>query len=83
MKVLYFAWVREKTGTADEEFALPGGVGDIDTLVEYLKARGGGFADAFADMGHVRTALNMEYVDGAAKINDGDEVAFFPPVTGG
>jgi len=83
LKILYFAWLKEKTGVAEEDCALPDGVADVAALVEWLTARGGGFADAFSDPSIVRVAVNQEHVATDHPLADGDEVAFFPPVTGG
>lgn len=83
MKVLYFAWLKEKTGVGEEDMVLPDGVRDVSALVAVLKERGGGYADAFADEAVVRVAVNMEHVETSHTLSDDDEVAFFPPVTGG
>lgn len=83
MKILYFAWLKEKTGVAEEDFALPGGVATVADLIAHLKMRGDGFAEAFADQAIVRVAVNQEHVGTDQALADGDEVAFFPPVTGG
>lgn len=83
MKVLYFAWLKEKTGVGEEDMPVPEGVGDVRALVDWLKGRSDGFAQAFADEGVVRCAVNHEHVDMNHPITDSDEVAFFPPVTGG
>ncbi len=83
MKVLYFAWLRQKVGRGEESVELPGTVRTIGDLVVWLAARGGGYADAFADLKRVRAALNQERVDFTTPVKAGDEVAFFPPVTGG
>ena len=83
MNVLYFAWVRQKIGAGDEQIALPQGVATVRALAEHLAQRGGGYADAFADLTRLRAAVNREHVTFDAPIADGDEVAFFPPVTGG
>lgn len=83
MKILYFAWMRGKTGISEEDVAPPAEVTDVAGLVEWLKSRGPGFEDAFSDMKVVRAAVNQEFVDLDAMVVDGDEVAFFPPVTGG
>ena len=83
MKVLYFAWLKEKTSLAQEELTLPTGVNDVEGLIDFLKNRGGGFSDAFADPAMVRVAVNMEHVQTSHPLNDSDEIAFFPPITGG
>ncbi len=83
MKVLYFAWLRLRTGVGEEELALPQGVGTVAELVDWLKTRGPGYAKAFQEMGAVRVAVNQEYVPFDHPLAEGDEVAFFPPVTGG
>ncbi|MBD3660846.1 MAG: molybdopterin converting factor subunit 1 [Arenibacter algicola] len=83
MKILYFAWLKEKTGVGEEDIALPEGVGNVHDLVAWLKGRGDGFADAFSDEAIVRVAVNHEHVTLDHAVVDGDEVAFFPPVTGG
>lgn len=83
MKILYFAWLKEKTGVGEEDVSLPEGVGDVQGLIAWLKARGDGFAEAFADEAIVRVAVNLDHVDTKHPLQDSDEVAFFPPVTGG
>ena len=83
MKILYFAWLREKTGVAEEEVSPPDSVTDVRGLVEWLRRRGGGYAEAFADLGPVRVAVNLEHVTMDQAVEPDDEVAFFPPVTGG
>ncbi|MBI3445128.1 MAG: molybdopterin converting factor subunit 1 [Magnetospirillum sp.] len=83
MKVLYFAWLRAKTGIGEEEIALPSEVVTIAQLVELLKGRSPGHAAAFAEMAVVRVAVNQDYVGLDSPVTTGDEVAFFPPVTGG
>lgn len=83
MKILYFAWMRGKTGIGEEEVSPPAGVTDVAGLVAWLKTRGPGFEEAFADMKVVRAAVNQEFVALDAPVSTGDEVAFFPPVTGG
>ena len=83
MKVLYFAWMRERTGIAEEDVDLPVGVNDVAGLIEWMKTRGGGFEGAFTEMVVVRTAVNQVHVELSHPLQNGDEVAFFPPVTGG
>jgi len=83
VKVLYFASVREKLGRQAEELELPAGVATIAGLRSHLRARGGVWAEALADAKLLRAALNRDMVPPAAAIGAGDEIAFFPPVTGG
>ncbi len=83
MKILYFAWLREKAGTAEEEVAPPAGVRTVGDLIAWLSARSPGHAAAFADLGTVRCAVNQDFAGPETPVSAGDEVAFFPPVTGG
>jgi molybdopterin synthase sulfur carrier subunit len=83
MKLLYFAWLRTKIGIAEERVELPAGVVTVAALLEWLKSRGPRFADALKDSRVVRVAVNQEYVPPDHPIRPGDEVALFPPVTGG
>ena len=83
MKVLYFAWLRTKAGIGEEEIFPPEEVTSVALLVEWLKSRSAGLTEAFADMKVVRVAVNQDYVGLDAPVKAGDEVAFFPPVTGG
>lgn len=83
MQVLYFAWLRTKTGIGAEDVAPPAGVATVGALVDWLKTRSPGHAEAFADLAIVRCAVNQEHAGLDAPVKAGDEVAFFPPVTGG
>ena len=83
MKVLYFAWLRQRIGAAEEEFELPGEVQTVGDLIAMLTAKGPGYAKGFAEPQVIRAAVNYEYVPFDQKISNSDEVAFFPPVTGG
>jgi len=83
LTILYFAWLRERTGTGQEELALPEGVTTVADLVDHLAARGAGHAAAFRDRRTIRCAVNQEFADPSTPIHPGDEVGFFPPVTGG
>lgn len=83
MKVLYFAWLRSKTGIAEEMIAPPPGVTTVARLIEHLRARGGGFAEALQDLSVVRVAVNQEFAEFDHRVAAGDEIALFPPVTGG
>ena len=81
--ILYFARLREALGTAREEFALPEGVADVAGLRETLVARGGAWAEALGHARRIRAAVNQEMASDGTAVRDGDEIAFFPPVTGG
>jgi len=81
--LLYFARLREALGTAREEIAPPAGVADIRALMAWLAARGGVWQEEFAGCRPLRAAVNQELVGNDAPLRDGDEIAFFPPVTGG
>ncbi len=83
MKVLYFAWLRNKTGTGAETVHPPAEVTDLAGLVEWLKTRSPGHAEALADLATVSFAVNQEFAEVEDKVKSGDEIAFFPPVTGG
>ncbi len=83
MKLLYFAWLKTKIGTGAEEVTPPDGVADVAGLIDWLGTRGAGYADALANPALVRVAVNHEYVGPEHPVTDGDEVALFPPVTGG
>ena len=81
--ILYFAWMREHTGVAEEDLALPDGVTSIGELLPHLISRSPGHATALGNMMTVRVAVNRTYGDLKTAITGGDEIAFFPPVTGG
>jgi sulfur-carrier protein len=83
MKLLYFAWLRARIGQAEEELPLPPEVRDVAGLLLWLKTRGPRYAEALRDLSVVRVAVNQEYVGRDHRVGDGDEVALFPPVTGG
>ncbi len=83
MKLLYFAWIRTKIGLPEEEVALPGHIATVGDLVDWLSARGGNYAAALKDRRVVKVAVNQEYVGWDHPVKIGDEVALFPPVTGG
>jgi molybdopterin converting factor subunit 1 len=83
MRVLYFAWVRQRVGVAEEEVSPPPEVRDVAGLVAWLAERSPGHAAAFAQARQIRAAVNQEFARPDAPVRAGDEVAFFPPVTGG
>lgn len=83
MRVLYFAWVRQKVGLAEEEVAPPAQVRDVAGLMAWLTDRSAGHAAAFADPRQLRAAVNQDFAAPDHPVAAHDEVAFFPPVTGG
>jgi sulfur-carrier protein len=83
VRIIYFAWVREKTGKSEEVVDVPAGVRSVADLVEWLRTRGPEYAEAFARPGVVRAALDKSHVQPSASIAGAREIAFFPPVTGG
>jgi len=83
MKLLYFAWMRQKIGRAEEEVAPPPDVATVAQLVAWLRTQSPAHEAAFADTRLVRCAVNQDFAGPDAPLRPGDEVAFFPPVTGG
>lgn len=83
MRILYFAWLREKVGTGSEEVSPPAEVATVGALMDWLAGLDAAHASAFADRSVVRVAVNQDHAGPEAAVTDADEVAFFPPVTGG
>jgi molybdopterin synthase sulfur carrier subunit len=83
LRLLYFAWVREKTGIDAEDVELPPGITTIAELIAWLRARGPEFDAAFARPEVVRAAIDRTHVRHDARVGGATEIAFFPPVTGG
>ena len=83
IKVLFFANLREKVGTAAEMVDIPDSASTVAGLRLYLMKRGGAWHEVLSDMKVVRVAVNHDMAAANAPLNPGDEVAFFPPVTGG
>ncbi len=83
IRVCYFASLREQLDCAEESIALPAGVVDASGLRTWLSGRGGAWAEALAAGRPVLCAVNQTMVQPDHALADGDEVAFFPPVTGG
>lgn len=83
MKVLYFAWLRERVGIPEEEVEVPAEVRTVSELAAFLRAKGGGHAHAFDNPAVVRAALDRKHVKPDAPLGAAREIAFFPPMTGG
>ena len=83
MRILYFAWVRERVGVAEEEVTPPADVADVAALIDWLATRSDGHRAAFADPARLRAAVVQAFVALDAPVAGAREVAIFPPVTGG
>jgi molybdopterin synthase sulfur carrier subunit len=83
LKLLYFAWVRERIGLMDEEVDLPPTVATVDDLISWLKQRGPEYEHALSEPRAIRVALDRVHSGRDAKIAGAREVALFPPMTGG
>ncbi len=83
VKLVYFAWVRERVGLAEEQVELPEGAQTVLDLVRWLKDRDEGYAAAFANETLVRAAIDHTHVKPGASLDGAREIAFFPPMTGG
>lgn len=83
MKVLYFAWVRERIGCVHETLDPPPEVVTAGDLIRWLATRGSGYAHAFEEPDVIRVAINQVHAAHDAPIAGADEIAFFPPMTGG
>jgi sulfur-carrier protein len=83
VRLVYFAWVRERIGKAEEEVELPGTVATIDDLVRWLKGRGEEYAYAFEHDKVVRAAIDRRHARPDTAVAGAREIAFFPPMTGG
>jgi len=83
VKLLYFAWVRERVGKGEEVVEPPAGVSTVADLMTWLAGRGEEYAFAFENPRIIRAAIDRTHVKASATIAGAREVAFFPPMTGG
>jgi molybdopterin synthase sulfur carrier subunit len=83
MQLLYFGWVRTRIGTGSEEIDLPAEISDVRGLIGWLQSRGQNYLDALQEIDSIRIAVNQELAELDAPITGADEVAVFPPMTGG
>jgi len=83
VRIVYFAWVRERVGKADEELDIPASVTTVGELIAWLSRRGEQYAYAFANPKIIRTAIDKTHVRADVGIGNAREIAFFPPMTGG
>ena len=83
MKVLYFSWIKDKLGKSHEEIQLNNNIKTINDLIILLKQNNENYEDVFKDTSSIKVSINMETARFEDSIHDSDEVAFFPPMTGG
>lgn len=83
IRILYFARLREAFGTSQESVELPAGMATLGDLLDWLRARGGAWAEQLAAGRAYRVAVNQDLAGPEVRLQDDDEVAIFPPVTGG
>ena len=83
MKLLYFAWVRERVGKPEEDVELPAGVATVSDLIDWLQRRGEEYAHAFENPKVIRAAIDRAHVKADTAIAGAREIAFLPPMTGG
>lgn len=84
MKILYFAWLRERLGINEEIVEMPAGVDTVADLLEWLKTRDEVFGDVFSDSAIIQVAVNQKLVrERSAPLDGAQEIALFPPMTGG
>jgi len=83
MKIIYFAWLRDKIGCGQEELALPEGVRTVGQLINWLAGRGPRYDDAFEFVEVIKVVVNQALVQNDHPVTDDDEVIFIPPIAGG
>ena len=82
-RLLYFAWVKDKTGIAAEDVDLPENIDTVAGVIAWLKTRGPQYENAFAQSEAIRAAIDQTHARIDASVASAKEIAFFPPVTGG
>lgn len=83
VKLVYFAWVRERIGVSEETVDLPAEVASVADLLQWLRGRGEGYGEALRHPEAIRVAIDHEHVDHHEKLAGAREIALFPPMTGG
>ena len=83
MKILYFSWIKDKIGKTHENIDIRDNIKTIEDLIAFLKKSNESYEEVFKDISSIKVSINMETANFKDQINNNDEVAFFPPVTGG
>ena len=83
MKILYFSWIKDKIGKTHEDIDIRDNIKTIEELIAFLKKSNESYEEVFKDTSSIKVSINMETANFKDQINNNDEVAFFPPMTGG
>ena len=83
MVIKYFSWIKEHIGKSEEQITIPSGITNVDQLINYLNEKDSKYNLLFEKKELIKIAVNKTYSSFDAKVNNSDEIAFFPPVTGG
>ena len=83
MKILYFSWIKDKIGKSNEEITINENINTVNDLILYLKNVDNNYKEVFDDISSIKISVNLETAGPEAVIKNDDEVAFFPPMTGG
>ena len=83
MVIKYFSWIKEHIGKSEEQITIPSDIINVDQLINYLNERDTKYNLLFEKKELIKIAVNKTYCSVETKISNNDEIAFFPPVTGG
>ncbi len=83
MKILYFSWIKDKIGKDQEDIEIKKDINSISELIDFLRSISSDYKNAFLDINSIRFSINMKVAKLNDKISNEDEIAFFPPMTGG
>ena len=83
MNILYFSWIKDKLGKTKENIAIDENINSVDELITFLKSKDETYKEVFKDISSIRVSINMETANIDDPISINDEIAFFPPMTGG